>query len=119
MSDACPCVYGDPCHENCTCVQPYSSRGCDRCCSYGSDEQRAAKAKRLIPSRQFVEKEKEIIECMFGAWTKGGMPLYGNISIQAALDLMISLGIDTKEAEEYLDGIEKRYKRVIEDDRKS
>lgn len=45
---ACPCTHGSPCHERCSCVMTFSSSGCRRCCSYGSIEQRQAKAKRLI-----------------------------------------------------------------------
>jgi hypothetical protein len=48
VNKACPCLYGDPCDENCTCVIPWSSRGCERCCSYGSQEQREAMAKHLV-----------------------------------------------------------------------
>lgn len=44
---ACPCVHTEPCSPRCTCVMPYSSRGCRRCCSYGSKEQRVAVAERL------------------------------------------------------------------------
>ena len=43
----CPCLYTTPCQPNCTCVMPFSSRGCERCCSYGSLEQRQAKAQAL------------------------------------------------------------------------
>jgi hypothetical protein len=32
----CPCCIADePCHPNCTCVQPYSSSGCWCCATYG------------------------------------------------------------------------------------
>lgn len=41
---ACPCLHTSPCHPDCTCVDPFSSRGCARCCSYGSIEQQAVKA---------------------------------------------------------------------------
>lgn len=44
---ACPCLHTDPCSDRCTCVEPGSSRGCSRCCTYGSEEQQAARAKRL------------------------------------------------------------------------
>ena len=44
---SCPCLHVTPCHERCTCVNPVSSSGCRRCCTYGSAEQRAAMAKRL------------------------------------------------------------------------
>jgi hypothetical protein len=43
----CPCLYTEPCSENCTCVSPWSSRGCARCTSYGSDEQKKSTAARL------------------------------------------------------------------------
>lgn len=41
---ACPCVHITPCHPDCTCVNLTSSRGCERCCSYGSLEQQREKA---------------------------------------------------------------------------
>jgi hypothetical protein len=44
---ACPCRSTTPCVPGCTCVEPYSSRGCRRCASYGSAEQRRAKAEWL------------------------------------------------------------------------
>lgn len=43
----CPCVYTTPCDERCTCVNPMSSRGCARCCTYGSLEQRTRRAENL------------------------------------------------------------------------
>ena len=44
---ACPCKHTAPCSDRCTCVDPLSSSGCLRCCSYGSPEQRKAQAERL------------------------------------------------------------------------
>ena len=41
---SCPCLYTTPCHPRCTCVDPFSSRGCECCCSYGSIEQRKSQA---------------------------------------------------------------------------
>ena len=40
----CPCLYTTPCDPLCTCVDRYSSTGCQRCCRYGSLEQRQAQA---------------------------------------------------------------------------
>jgi len=60
------------------------------------------------------EKQKEILECMFSAWTKNSMPLYGHISIQAAWDFMNELGIDTTESEKYLEELEAHYRKVCE-----
>jgi len=59
---ACPCLYTTPCHPRCTCVMPYSSSGCHRCCTYGSPEQRKAKAEylaRFIDAGWAAEEEKE------------------------------------------------------------
>lgn len=50
--NSCPCIYTEPCDERCTCVQPFSSRGCRRCCAYGSLEQRRDNAKRLAAAQQ-------------------------------------------------------------------
>lgn len=44
---ACPCHHVTPCSPECTCVKPWSSRGCARCCSYGNPEQQKARAVHL------------------------------------------------------------------------
>ena len=49
---ACPCGYGNPCQKHCTCVEPWSSRGCRRCCRYGSLEQRQYRAAYLSAHEQ-------------------------------------------------------------------
>lgn len=60
----CPCLYLDePCSDMCTCVNPFSSRGCDYCATYGSIEQRKAKSKwlkNIIDAE--IEKLKKIRE---------------------------------------------------------
>ena len=57
---ACPCkVLDEPCHPDCTCVNPYMSRGCKYCATYGSEEQRKAKAKYL---KNTIENAKYINE---------------------------------------------------------
>lgn len=43
----CPCHYVGPCMPMCTCVNHHYSAGCLRCATYGSLEQRTAKAKQL------------------------------------------------------------------------
>ena len=43
----CPCLYTVPCHRDCSCVNPFMSRGCLRCASYGSSEQQRAMAEHL------------------------------------------------------------------------
>jgi hypothetical protein len=43
----CPCELTQPCHEACTCANPFMSAGCRRCCKYGSAEQQKARAERL------------------------------------------------------------------------
>lgn len=44
---ACPCHHVTPCSQECTCVKPWSSRGCERCCSYGNPEQQKVRAVHL------------------------------------------------------------------------
>ncbi len=47
---SCPCLYTTPCNPGmagCTCVNSISSGGCLRCATYGSLEQRGAKAEYL------------------------------------------------------------------------
>ena len=46
----CPCLWTMPCHPQCTCICDFSSRGCMRCCRYGSNEQRRIRAE-LIATR--------------------------------------------------------------------
>lgn len=45
---SCPCLYGDPCSQHCSCAYPFMSGGCERCCAYGIAEQRAEHARELI-----------------------------------------------------------------------
>lgn len=49
----CPCLYTTPCDPDCTCVNWPMSRGCERCCTYGSLEQREAQAKELAERFRF------------------------------------------------------------------
>jgi 8-oxo-dGTP diphosphatase len=44
---ACPCLHTKPCDPRCTCLQPLSSVGCRRCCSYGSKAQQKKAAESL------------------------------------------------------------------------
>lgn len=46
---SCPCTFEEveACKDQCTCRNPLHSGGCDRCCSYGNNEQRVEQAKRL------------------------------------------------------------------------
>lgn len=55
MNKGCPCAWGEPCHPRCTCINEFSSRGCSYCCSYGSDEQRQAKAAWLVARLKGVD----------------------------------------------------------------
>jgi hypothetical protein len=45
---ACPCLHVEPCDPDCTCVKPFMSRGCTRCCTYGSKEQQVEAARYLV-----------------------------------------------------------------------
>lgn len=44
---ACPCFHTVPCDPRCSCIHPHSSRGCARCCAYGSAEQQRLRAEHL------------------------------------------------------------------------
>ena len=48
----CPCRWTTPCTPRCTCVTPGSSTGCARCCRYGSDEQRRARAQVILAAEK-------------------------------------------------------------------
>lgn len=52
---ACHCLHTTPCDVSCTCLNPVSSRGCSRCCSYGSREQQKATAERLVAQQNALE----------------------------------------------------------------
>jgi hypothetical protein len=43
----CPCQLTTPCKPGCSCANPYLSTGCQRCATYGSYEQRKARAEWL------------------------------------------------------------------------
>jgi len=59
LDTSCPCSHLEtPCHPQCTCKNPFSSYGCDNCCSYGSKEQQREKAKHLNYIRLFYEKNQ-------------------------------------------------------------
>lgn len=56
----CPCEFGEvePCHPDCSCINPYSSRGCIRCTKHGSYQQRLKHAKWLATAiDEYVEKQ--------------------------------------------------------------
>lgn len=44
LDKGCPCLYTTPCSWQCTCINSFSSKGCSRCASYGSIEQRKLRA---------------------------------------------------------------------------
>ena len=46
-SAPCPCLHTTPCDPSCTCLHPASSRGCRRCCTYGSKDQKETRARHL------------------------------------------------------------------------
>lgn len=99
---ACPCTNAEPCHPDCTCVKPFSSRGCSRCCSYGSTEQRVVAAKRLIgierdrddarqalkaqqeQSRQDAVRAMDVIQAERSALLKAMRSVHGDATVQAA-----------------------------------
>lgn len=59
--EACPCLHTTPCHPSCTCVTGGSSRGCARCCSYGSPAQQKAMAEYLV-AREV--REQQLVEAL-------------------------------------------------------
>lgn len=61
MHQACPCLHIEPCDPNCTCVKGYSSRGCSRCCSYGSKEQQRAAALHIVAALQDYRNEANMM----------------------------------------------------------
>jgi len=59
----CPCKLADtPCHPKCTCVNGISSHGCACCATYGSEEQRKAKAQWLVNHLEQLSKLETVCE---------------------------------------------------------
>ena len=53
LKSVCPCTLVEPCRSTCSCANSIMSGGCDRCATYGSDEQRLSRAKSV--ARQLDE----------------------------------------------------------------
>lgn len=45
---SCPCEFGNPCRDYCSCANPLKSGGCLRCCKYGSKEEQEKMAAAII-----------------------------------------------------------------------
>lgn len=58
------------------------------------------------------ERQKEIFECLFKAWSENEMPLYGGYSYQEVFELMESFGVDTSEAKTKLEEFSRKAKDV-------
>lgn len=52
----CPCIVIDACSPHCSCTYSGMSGGCQRCCGYGSFEQRQANAKRIASALEHYDK---------------------------------------------------------------
>lgn len=48
----CPCLYVEPCSDNCSCAYGFMSGGCSRCCRYGSLEQRTSTAHAIAAQQR-------------------------------------------------------------------
>lgn len=74
----CPCQHMTPCHPTCTCVVPVSSRGCQRCCTYGSPAQQRQQAERiaalLTADDEAKEREANVRRCQ-AIWQATPTPL--------------------------------------------
>lgn len=55
QNKTCPCKFGYPCSDRCTCANPYSSHGCSRCCSYGSEQQKKDCSKAIAERQRLGE----------------------------------------------------------------
>ncbi len=85
-SASCPCAYGEPCHPDCTCACPVSSKGCLRCCSYGNRDQRQAAAARLVAERRALENCAFVLRVWGTFETHGTTPIEATKAALAALD---------------------------------
>lgn len=51
----CPCnVASEPCHPDCACRTPFSSKACYCCAKYGDEEQRKMSAEFIIKIMRFA-----------------------------------------------------------------
>lgn len=57
---SCPCSLVEPCRASCSCAHSFLSGGCDRCCMYGSKEQRLEAAKRVVELEQIAKSVRSI-----------------------------------------------------------
>ena len=76
----CPCMHTAPCDPRCTCVQPLSSAGCSRCCTYGSAEQQRAAAARLARADAAEARERALREAgraLVGVYSKENCERHG------------------------------------------
>lgn len=71
-NESCPCLHTTPCHKDCTCVNEFSSRGCRRCCSYGSKEQQKKMAEILAKKidTDVVSETQQLLEKMYPGLSK-------------------------------------------------
>ncbi len=58
------------------------------------------------------QREIEILECLFGAWSDNDMPLYGGMSCQCVFDLMEKLGVDPSKGKDAMAEFERKYTAV-------
>lgn len=47
MNATCACELARPCQEMCSCAEPFMSGGCQRCATYGSQEQQLLAAEAI------------------------------------------------------------------------
>lgn len=60
----CPCNYIEPCSQACSCANPVMSGGCQRCCKYGSLEQRREAARQLAGCLTPAAQERAVAQGM-------------------------------------------------------
>lgn len=53
---SCPCTRATPCKSLCSCAHPEASGGCERCCRYGSEEQRQKNAEEIVVTDEHLRR---------------------------------------------------------------
>jgi len=88
IHQACPCLHTTPCSENCTCVNGFSSHGCRRCCSYGSQEQQKNAAIYLVQQEKELQAYRKLVERLIKGH-RPSIPFERVIYTETALDLLL------------------------------
>lgn len=80
--NGCPCLLITPCHAQCSCAHRGMSAGCRYCASYGSLDQRKARAEQIARSLAFMHGWDN---CLQDACENAPFASVGGLASRAAL----------------------------------